>query len=106
VLYRAIDMLVRDNSDSVLRSGYRKRRPNSRAAYQRGMYHSEPWSPNTAKDALLGPPWRQLLGRLGDDLMLQLLTRGSLFLGLGAGNFLQVSGRAITELARERYQMY
>ncbi|GLI71540.1 hypothetical protein VaNZ11_016772 [Volvox africanus] len=67
------------------------------------MLHAEQWCPNTSNVLLLGPSWRQLLARVGDEIMLNLLTNGAIFIGLGNGNYLQVSGRPINEVARERY---
>ncbi|GIL68605.1 hypothetical protein Vafri_21857, partial [Volvox africanus] len=79
------------------------RRASTGFGYVRGMLHAEQWCPNTSNVLLLGPSWRQLLARVGDEIMLNLLTNGAIFVGLGNGNYLQISGRPINEVARERY---
>lgn len=47
--------------------------------------------------ALQGPDWCQLLGRVGDEVMLALLMHGSIFAPLpGGGNLLQLTGRPLS----------
>lgn len=46
----------------------------------------------------MGPAWQLLLQRIGDGLMMHLLAATSLFAGMGAGNCLQLTGRAVTEV--------
>lgn len=79
-----------------------QKRPGSgfgSAAFVAGLQHAEPWALNTTTHTLATClEWGLLLSRAGDILVLHVLVHGSLFAPLGAGNFLQLSGRAVAEV--------
>jgi hypothetical protein len=74
--------------------------PSSHGAFIQGLYHSEQWHPNPHLQLLQTWAWQQLLGRLGDELMLYLLLHGSIFVPLLGNNYLQVTGKSIYEVSR------
>jgi hypothetical protein len=73
---------------------YLQKRPGSIGArHIPGLVHSEGWCRNTTMETLVSSPsWQLLLGRIGDVLLSHLLVHTSLFVPLGAGNYLQVRG--------------
>ena len=64
------------------------------------MSTAEAYYPNSLTAQLLGPPWRLLLSRIGDTLMLYLLVHASLFARLPNGCALQLTGPPLQQVAR------
>lgn len=55
-------------------------------------------SEDVASSILLGPAWGLLLAQIGDSLMLYLLMHSSIFVQMGNGCYLQVTGQPISKV--------
>eukprot|EP00878_Enallax_costatus_P022079 GHUV01023412.1.p1 GENE.GHUV01023412.1~~GHUV01023412.1.p1 ORF type:complete len:205 (+),score=34.94 GHUV01023412.1:91-705(+) len=98
VVLQAIDSLVCNGADNLLRAGYKKRTPgrgSSSSSFVPGLFHAQPWHPTSTLPLLLSSEWCQLLSCVGDEVMLVLLLHGAIFTPLPGGNYLQLSGTPV-----------
>ncbi|CAM6098970.1 unnamed protein product [Calypogeia fissa] len=86
-----------DKPSHVLCAGYRKLRPSGVDSSQRRSPPGlECVCENSSVDIVNSPSWKILLSRVGDLIMLYVLTHAAVFSPLPNNCFLQVSGRVVS----------
>lgn len=102
LLHRAIEALLqsKNNSKNVLCHGYRKKRPLSGGHSLPGLHSVEVIHENSTTAYLKDPVWCLLHSRIGDTLMLYLLTQTQMFQRLENDCCIQLTGTPIASIAR------
>lgn len=99
VLNRAVSILVKKStydSRNVLTLGFRRVRYGDTVAYIPGMEDVEFVSPSSIYENIRSSrDWQDVLSRVGDAALLDLLINKSLFMALENGSYLQLAGPAL-----------
>lgn len=100
LINRVLEGLFRasDRPQHVLAFGFQKRRDHAIS----GVSNVQSYHPNTISNYLKGQPWCELLGLVGDQVMLHLLSDVTLFVDLEGDCVLQVSGAPVANSVKHR----